>query len=261
MLHLKEKRPDAFCVYVADTRNFPYGQKSAAEITASAQAAVKLVLRYFNPAALVIGCNTISVTALEQLRASFPSLHFVGTVPAIKQAAAVTKNKRIGLLATQRTVDEPYTADLARQFAPDCTLIKRADPALIYFIEHDFFTASETDKKAAVKPAVDFFSAQGADTIILGCTHFLHLSDVIEKAAGKDVRVVDSKEGVVNQALRLVPEPSAACDSLCKTEHRYEDCTFFVTGPDDIDESPYKILAEKLNIPYGGILRETEKAL
>lgn len=261
MLHLKEKCPDAFCIYAADTRNFPYGQKSVSEITASVEATVRLLLGYFTPGALVIGCNTISVTALEHLRSAFPSVPFVGTVPAIKQAASVTKNHRIGLLATRRTVDEPYTAELVRQFASDCTLIKRADPLLIDFIEKDFFTASDADKKAAVKPALDFFSEHKADTIILGCTHFLHLSDVIQDELGAKVRIVDSKEGVVNQALRVVPEPSAARDSLYKTKRRYEDCTFFITGPEDIDEQPYKTLAEKLNIPYGGILRETEKAL
>lgn len=251
MLHLKEKCPEAFCVYVADTRNFPYGLKNGVQIISCATNAVRLILRYFKPEAVVIGCNTISVTALEHLRSRFPSVPFVGTVPAIKQAASVTKNGRIGLLATQRTVDEAYTADLARRFAPDCTLIKRADPALIHFIEHDFFTASDADKKAAVKPAVDFFAEQGADTIILGCTHFLHMADIIAEAAGAEVCIVDSKEGVVNQALRMYTQRAADVAA-----HTYEDCTFFITGPEDIAEQPYKALAEKLKIPYGGILTE-----
>ena len=270
MLHLKEKCSDALCIYAADTRNFPYGQKTASEIAASAEAAVRLLLTYFIPGAVVIGCNTISVTALEHLRTCFPSVSFVGTVPAIKQAASVTKNHRIGLLATRRTVDEPYTAELARRFAADCTLIKRADPALIDFIEHDFFTASDADKKAAVKPALDFFAEQGADTIILGCTHFLHLSDVIQDEAGAKVCIVDSKEGVVNQALRVVPQACAAkragtrtaapdsADSACKN-NGCADCTFFITGPCGINEQPYKALAQKLNIPYGGILSEAKK--
>ncbi|WP_428768708.1 glutamate racemase [Treponema sp. HNW] len=261
MLHLKEKSPNTLCIYVADTRNFPYGLKSGSQITSCAEAAVRLILRYFKPRAVVIGCNTISVTALEQLRASFPSLHFVGTVPAIKQAASVTKNGRIGLLATRRTVDEPYTAELANRFAPDCTLITRADPTLIRFIEHDFFTASEAAKKAAVLPAVDFFAEQGVDTIILGCTHFLHMADTIAEAAGAGVCVVDSKEGVVNQALRVGLErfEGSVRPVLPPAEPlypAYADSTFFITGPEGINEEPYKILSKKLNIPYGGILKD-----
>ena len=250
MLYLKQKSPHSSCVYVADTKNFPYGEKSGGEIVRCASDTVHLILCRFVPRAFV-ACNTLSVTALEQLRAAFPAVPFVGTVPAIKQAAAVSKNRRIGLLATQRTVDEPYTAELAQRFASDCTLIKRADPALIEFIEHDFFTASEADKKAAVKPAVNFFLENGTDTIILGCTHFLHIADVIAQEAGKEVQVVDSKEGVVNQALRVAPADSAVHSKACSI-----DCTFFISGPSGIDEVPYKVLSKKLGIPYGGILAE-----
>ena len=249
MLYLKQKSPHSSCVYVADTKNFPYGEKSVGEIVRCASDTVHLILRRFVPRAFVVACNTLSVTALEQLRAAFPAVPFVGTVPAIKQAAAVSKNRRIGLLATQRTVDEPYTAELAQRFASDCTLIKRADPALIEFIEHDFFTASDADKKAAVKPAVNFFWENGTDTIILGCTHFLHIADVIAQEAGKEVQVVDSKEGVVNQALRVAPADSAVHSKAGST-----DCTFFISGPSGIDEAPYKVLSKKLGIPYGGIL-------
>jgi len=255
MLYLKQKSPQSACIYAADTRNFPYGEKSGGEIARCASDTVRLILRRFTPRTFIIACNTVSVTALGQLRAAFPAIPFVGTVPAINQAAAVTKNKRIGLLATQRTVDEPYTADLASRFAPDCTLIKRADPALIEFIEHDFFTASPSDKKAAVKPAVDFFAEQEADTIILGCTHFLHMADTIAEAAGTNVRIVDSKEGVVNQALRMCTQRAGAGDSGCKSP-RSDDCTFFISGSGGADEKSYKVLAEKLKIPYGGSLTD-----
>ena len=85
----------------------------------------------------------------------------------------------------------------------------------------------------------------------MGCTPFLQIADVMAQEAGKEVQVVDSKEGVVNQALRVAPADSAV---HCKAGST--DCTFFISGPSGIDEAPYKVLSKKLGIPYGGILAE-----
>ena len=178
LLHLKEKSPHSNCVYVADTKNFPYGEKDTPRIIEAACSAAELTVKRFKPAAFVIGCNTISVTALEELRRRFFPVPFVGTVPAIKRAASLTKNGKIGLLATRRTIEELYTAELAERYAANCTLISRADPDLIDFVEHGFFTASDAEKEQAVRPALDFFLKHDADTVVLGCTHFLHIAPV-----------------------------------------------------------------------------------
>ncbi|MBP5748108.1 MAG: glutamate racemase, partial [Treponema sp.] len=98
MLELKEKSPESRCIYLGDTLHFPYGEKSSGQILACASSAVKLIVEKWNPRAIVVACNTISVTTLPELRTAFPSLPIVGTVPAIRLAARVTKNKRIGLL-------------------------------------------------------------------------------------------------------------------------------------------------------------------
>ena len=120
MLALKKLLPRAKCVYLGDTAHFPYGQKSNQEVTACASEVIETIVRTWNPKAVVIACNTISVTSLEPLRKLFPDLPIVGTVPAVKLAAAVTKNKRIGLLATNATVNHPYCKKLADDFAGDC---------------------------------------------------------------------------------------------------------------------------------------------
>ena len=117
MLALKEKVPKASCVYLGDTARFPYGEKSPEQITAAASEAVRLILARWNPKTLIVACNTISVTALDGLRSLFPNLPIVGTVPAIKLAAKVTRNKRVGLLATNATVRHPYSQKLILDFA------------------------------------------------------------------------------------------------------------------------------------------------
>ena len=204
LMHLLEIKPDAKCVYVGDTANFPYGEKNHEQIVSAVLNCVKVIIEKFSPKVIVLACNTMSVNSLDVLREVFPNQIFVGTVPAIKLAAKVSKKRKIGLLATKATIEHPYNRDLKNHFAADCELVFRADPELISFIEKKSFTASEEDCINAVLPAVSFFKEKGCDVIILGCTHFLNLSDVIQKAAGENVKVVDSREGVVNRALNIL---------------------------------------------------------
>lgn len=283
MLYLKQHFPDSRCVYLGDTANFPYGEKTADEVIACTKKAVSLILERFNPEAIVIACNTMSVTALAAVREAFPEVPFVGTVPAIKLAAAVTENKCIGLLATRQSVGNPYTEKLITDFASNCRVIKRGDPDLIEFIEKKLFSASPEERVAAVTPAVEYFRSQGADTIILGCTHFIHMAEDIQKVAGSSVRVIDSRDGVVRQAMRVIGGIAPKADespvsgsgllkaaeavkencaavgtggllkAACALKGGFaEDMTFFITG--DGDRAEYETLARNLKIPFGGKL-------
>ena len=263
MMELKRKMPDARCVYVGDTAHFPYGEKSADEVTESAEASIAEIVRRWSPETLVIACNTISVTSLGELRQRFPGLPIVGTVPAIKLAASVSRNKRIGLLATNATVRHPYCEDLIRKYASDCTISKRGDPDLIAFIEHQLFTASEAERLEAVRPAVSYFLGEGCDTIILGCTHFTHVASDIAAAAGDGVRVVDSRDGVSKQALKVwqdrVWQDRVWQEKEAPLPYRSDlpgDKSFFVTklNPEE-DEEEYRDLCESCHIPWGGEIR------
>ena len=251
MLELKKKCPDVSCLYLGDTANFPYGEKTSERITECASSSIRLIAEKWNPGAVVIACNTISVTALDALRSQFPDLPIVGTVPAIKLAANVTRNKKIGLLATNATVRHPYNERLIRDFAKDCTVFSRGDPDLISFIEHELFTASKEERLSAVKPAVDYFLSKGCDTIILGCTHFTHVAEDIKEAAGNSVMVVDSRDGVANQALRVFKKKPRSPGE----ENGASDCTFYVTQVrSQKDESEYSSLCLRSGIPWGGLL-------
>lgn len=255
MLALKEKQKSAKCVYLGDTLHFPYGEKSKEEIIDCSSKAVSLIQKKWNPKTLIIACNTISVTALDELRRIFPELPIVGTVPAIKLAAKITRNKNIGFLATNASINSPYSEKLIKDFAGDCTVYKRGDPELISFIEKDFFTASQEEKEKAVLPAVDFFVKHGCDTIILGCTHFTHISTVMQKVAGQNVKIIDSRDGVSNQAIRVetLAKKSDAYN-FEKDFEPFEDMTFFCTKASKIEKDEYKALCKKLNIPWGGVV-------
>lgn len=201
---LTELCPDAACAYIADVKHFPYGEKTLDEVIALSKETVRKIIAVIHPQVIIIACNTISVSALSSLRKEFP-LPFVGTVPAIKPAASVSKNKKIAVLATERTVNDMYTQKLIEEFGGRCNFFMRADSVLVKKIEENVLTASDTEKQNAVLPAIEFFRAVGADTAVLGCTHFLHLRDVFIKMCAPGIQIVDSLDGVVNQALKISP--------------------------------------------------------
>lgn len=203
MSQLLKMQPSASCVYIADTANFPYGQKSHEHVIECVYPLVQKVKEKFDPRVIVLACNTISVNALDTLRAKVPEVTFVGTVPAIKLAAFVSSKRRLGLLATKATVENPYNLELKEKFASDCELICRGDPDLIQFVEEKSFTATEEECLKAVQPAVEFFRSSNCDVIILGCTHFLNIKQYIERAGAPDIKVVDSVDGVVRHALEV----------------------------------------------------------
>ena len=248
MQYLCKMCPDASCVYVADAKNFPYGEKTSNQVIECAVELCKKVIDAFEPNVIVIACNTISVTALATLRKTFPT-YFIGTVPAIKLASKVTHNNRIGLLATQRSISQEYTAKLIKDFASNCIVYSRADGKLISFIEHNLTNDSETEKLEACKPAVEYFCENDCDTIILGCTHFIHVADEIQKLAGSSVKVIDSRDGVVRQALKMRGSIEG------KLPAGVANKTFFVTGfPSHMTNQDYQNIAKKFDIPWGGVI-------
>ncbi len=285
MTTLLQRAPDAECVYVADTANFPYGEKSHENVVKCVTELVEKIRRKFAPKVIVVACNTMSVNALEALRETFQDVKFVGTVPAIKLASSVSEKRRLGLLATHATCENPYNIELKNKFAGDCTLVNRADPQLISFIEHNAFTASREECLEAVKPAVNFFRQENCDVIILGCTHFLNFTEVFEEACKPDIKVVDSVDGVVRHALTVVESANTVVEcsrSECieTTDNNGGDTgvspvrrgseqrsasegetspsqkpKLFITGfRDREEENQYNVLCSRFGIQFGGLL-------
>ncbi len=256
MLELKKKSPESKCVYLGDTVHFPYGEKTFEEIVECSSSVISTIIKKWNPRSIIIACNTISVTALDTLRKIYKDLPIVGTVPAIKLAAKVSVNRKIGFLATNASVNHKYSDKLIEDYASDCEVYKRGDPDLISFIEHKFFVASQEEKIAAVKPAVDYFCSLGCDTIILGCTHFTHMAKEIEDYFSSKMNckvfVVDSRDGVANHALEILP---AIKDCKESSGELPEDMSFFVTSLNgEEDRREYETLCRNFSIPFGGVI-------
>lgn len=276
MTTLLQRAPKTECVYVADTANFPYGEKSHEEVVKCVTELVKKIRLQFSPKVIVVACNTMSVNALEALRETFPDVKFVGTVPAIKLAASLSKKRRIGLLATKATCENPYNIELKNKFASDCTIVNRPDPQLISFIEHNAFTASHEECLKAVAPAIDFFRSEDCDTVILGCTHFLNFTDVFEEACEPDIKVVDSVDGVVRHALEVlgsrfevlgekhVGDFKGASPLRRRGSGKTQVCSVGETSPslyitgfrDTEEENQYNVLCSRFGIQFGGLLKK-----
>ena len=198
-----ELLPNAPIVYAADSEGFPYGKRSEAEIASRVPALLgRLVVRY-NPRLAVIACNTASTIALEHVRSAL-DLPVVGTVPAIKPAAEMSKSRVIGILGTEATVRQPYVDDLATRFAADCTIIRHGSPELVELAEAKLAgdDVSVEDVKAAAQPLFDAASGERLDTIVLACTHFPLLADEL-RVAFPHVGYVDGGPGIARRIAYL----------------------------------------------------------
>lgn len=196
--------PTAPFVYAADSAGFPYGTKTEREIAVRVPALLGRLAERYRPRLIVIACNTASTIALADVRAAL-DLPIVGTVPAIKPAAAISRTRVIGVLGTDATVRQPYVDDLAARFAGDCTVLRHGSAELVQLAEaklHGRFTPP--DRYAAILDGL--FGQPGGsriDTIVNACTHFPLVQDELAAAAPPDVRFIDGSAGIARRILAL----------------------------------------------------------
>ncbi len=192
--------PNAPVVYVADSAGFPYGIKSEAEIAARVPALLGRLVERYRPRLVVIACNTASTIALPVVRAAL-DLPVVGTVPAIKPAAAMSRTRVIGVLGTEATVRQPYVDDLAARFAGDCVVLRHGSAALVELAEGALAgTAPPLDTIATELDGL--FRQPGGDridVIVNACTHFPLLESDMAAVVPPGVRFVDGGPGIARR--------------------------------------------------------------
>lgn len=195
--------PTAPVVYAADSAGFPYGLKSESEIAARVPALLGRLVERYRPRLVVIACNTASTIALPVIRAAL-DVPVVGTVPAIKPAALVSKSRVIGVLGTDATVRQPYVDRLAAEFAADCTVLRHGSARLVELAEAKLRgEATDPAEYAAIVAALtDQPGGAGMDAIVLACTHFRLVEDELARAA-PGVTLVDGAEGIARRIAHL----------------------------------------------------------
>ena len=196
--------PQASAVYVADSAGFPYGTKSEAEIAARVPALLGRLAERYHPRLIVIACNTASTIALAAVRAAL-DLPIVGTVPAIKPAAEISKTRVIGVLGTDATVRQPYVDRLAAEFAGDCLVLRHGSAELVDLAEAALRGEPTGDERyrAVLAGLFEQPGAERLDVIVNACTHFPLVADRLAAAAPHAVTFVDGSAGIARRIATL----------------------------------------------------------
>lgn len=210
---LREARvlmPERSYVYFVDDAAFPYGNWEEEALREHIVALFAGLLAEYDPELVIIACNTASTLVLDDLRAAFPSVPFVGTVPAIKPAAERTRSGLVSVLATPGTVKRAYTRDLIESFARQChvRLVGSANlaPMAEVHIRGDF--VDDEAVLAEISPCFVEADGRRTDIVVLACTHYPFLANVFRRLAPWPVDWLDPAEAIARRArhlLRKVP--------------------------------------------------------
>lgn len=195
---LIKKLPKESIIYLADSKNCPYGQKNPEETYKLTKKMVDFLLKS-DIKLLVIACNTITVTSIDKLRKEFKQIPIVGIVPVVKTAVEKTKNKKIGIFSTQLTANSNYQKDLIEKYAKDYSVLNLGSSTLVSLIEKlDFKAINQVLEKELVP-----FKNSNIDVLALGCSHFSLIKQQIQKYL-PNVLILDSSQAVSRQVQRIL---------------------------------------------------------
>jgi glutamate racemase len=196
--------PDAPIIYAADNGGLPYGLKSEAEVAARVCGLLGRMSERYSPRLICIACNTASTIALGMVR-DVLAVPIVGTVPAIKPAAEMTRTGTIGLLGTAATIRQAYVDRLEAEFASDKRLLRFGAGELVGAAEAKL-RGQTIDSSVFERAAAGLRDQPGGkviDTVVLACTHFPLLLDELAAAFGPKVRFVDGAAGIARRIAGL----------------------------------------------------------
>jgi len=188
-------------IYLADSKNAPYGLKSKEEIIALSCKNTEFLLNN-NCKIIVVACNTATTNAIKELRAKY-KVPFIGIEPAIKPAALQTKTQTIGILATKGTLNsELFHQSVANH--PDVKIIEQIGHGLVQLIENGDINSPEMEEllKSYLNPMVE----KNIDYLVLGCSHYPYLIPQIKKIIPEHIKIIDSGEAVAKQTQKILEQ-------------------------------------------------------
>lgn len=201
-------RPDGLFLYAADDSGFPYGLLSEEALVARVNFVMERLIGRFAPDLVVIACNTASTLVLPHLRARYPKIPFVGTVPAVKPAAALSRSQMISVLATPGTVTRDYTRDLVRTYAAHCD-VTLVGSDLLAGLAEDFMKGKPVADAVIAAEIAPCFVANGTtrtDCIVLACTHYPLLLAAFERLAPWPVEWIDPAQAIARRIDHVLSE-------------------------------------------------------
>ncbi|MEW7850082.1 glutamate racemase [Massilia aurea] len=205
--HIQAQLPHEHLLYVADTGYAPYGDKPEALVIARVLAIADFLIAQ-GAKAIVVACNTATVAAVRVLREAHPGMPIVGVEPGLKPAAALTRSKKVGVLATERTLRGAKFLQLRDQIHRDTGVEFLLQPCVGLVDQIEFGELASHATTSMLERFIAPLLAQDADTLVLGCTHYPLVRGAIERLlldAGRgDVALVDTGDAVARQLARLL---------------------------------------------------------
>lgn len=216
--HIRAALPDAHLIYVADSAFVPYGDKSPAYIESRSSIISRFLIEQ-GAEAIVIACNTATAAAAAGLRRRY-ALPIIGMEPAVKPAVAASKRGVVGVLATTGTLESARFAALLEKYAGNVKIVTQSCPRLVEVVERGDLQGAEA-RQLVVRYTTPLLKS-GADTIILGCTHYPFLAPLIREVVGAQVQLIDTGKAVARELkrridLELPTLPSPPADPEART--------------------------------------------
>ena len=208
--------PRESTVYIADSRNCPYGNKPADEIVRLAERHTRRLLKR-GCKMVVVACNTATAAAIDFLRERHPEVPFIGIEPAVKPAALRSKTGVVGVLATAGTFGGRLYNETKAKFAKDVTVIATVADEFVELVERKEISGAAAER--VVRARIEPLLKAGCDKIVLGCTHFPHLKPLIEKICAGRAEVIDPSDAVARQARRVLSARGLLASASAKPSH------------------------------------------
>lgn len=192
--------PNEDTIYLSDSLNAPYGQKTPQEILKLSIKNTEFLLEQ-NCKLIVVACNTATTNAIQYLREHY-SIPFIGIEPAIKPASILTKSKKIGILATKGTLNSKLFESTSSKIDEAIEIIEKVGEGLVELIEDDQIYSEEMD--VLLHSYLDPMLKEKIDCLVLGCTHYPYLIPKIKEIIGDQIKIIDSGEAVAKQTKRIL---------------------------------------------------------
>ncbi len=210
--------PNESVVYYGDGKNCPYGPKSDAEIIGISDEIVRLLIEK-KVKTIVVACNTATAAAIDYLRRNYP-IPFIGMEPAVKPAARESESGVIGILATATTLEGRLFRETSRRFSSSVRIVSCVGEGLVEIIENDCEETPEAFE--AVRKCVEPMLEQGADHLVLGCTHYPFLEGAIRRAIGeRKVALVDPAPAIAHRIREVLKENGLQAEEGNRAHYTY----------------------------------------
>ncbi|HEY9170593.1 MAG TPA: glutamate racemase [Lutibacter sp.] len=209
--------PNENTIYLADSKNAPYGEKSSEEIIALGIKNTELLLSK-GCKLIIVACNTATTNAIDYLRKNY-TIPFIGIEPAIKPASLLSKTGAIGILATKGTLSSKLFEKTTKEYTKNITTIEQDGEGLVPLIEAGKLNSPELNilLSTYLKPMLNF----NIDHLVLGCTHYPYLIPQIKKIIGENITIIDSGEAVAKQTKAVLEKHNLLANSKAKYIHQF----------------------------------------